>query len=58
MPTRTHLARMAAAAVAVALVPSVAAEADGDDPREPQLIGRAVLPAETVPLAHRRAPSG
>lgn len=48
MPTRTHLARMAAAAVAVALVPSVAAEADGDDPREPQLIGRAVLPAETV----------
>jgi hypothetical protein len=46
MPTRTHLARMAAAAVAVALVPGVAAEAngDGDHDREPELIGRAVLP--------------
>ena len=49
MPTTYHLARMAVAALAVALIPSVAAGAGDDDgARRPELTGRAVLPALTV----------
>ena len=48
MPTSRTLARTTAAAVAVALVPSVAAFADpAEDHQEPRLIGRAVLPVAT-----------
>ena len=49
MPTPAQLARMAIAVVAVALIPNVAAGAGRDHgPRDPQLTGRAVLPALTV----------
>ena len=49
MPTPRILARTTAAAVAVALVPSVAAvhADDGDHDREPELVGRAVLPVKS-----------
>jgi hypothetical protein len=48
MPTSTILARTTAAAVAVVLVPSVAASAQtAEDHREPRLLGRAVLPVAT-----------